>query len=54
MENELGRIREGFLADLVLVDENLLENFKVLYPNGILERATIDGTGKLVRRGGVE
>jgi hypothetical protein len=54
MEDELGRIREGFLADLFLVDENPLENLKVLYPTGVVERANIDGTGELVRRGGVK
>jgi len=31
-----GEIREGLLADLVLVDENPLENFKVLYGTGAM------------------
>lgn len=30
MESELGQLREGFLADIIAVDENPLENVKVL------------------------
>ncbi|MFY7950035.1 MAG: amidohydrolase family protein, partial [Gemmatimonas sp.] len=33
-ENELGRIRAGWLADLVVVDGNPLEDIKVLYAGG--------------------
>lgn len=33
-ENRLGRVRAGFLADLIVVDGNPLENMKVLYPGG--------------------
>ena len=50
MEKKLGRIRTGFLADLILVDENPLENFKFLYPTGVID---IEG-GKLISRGGIK
>ena len=33
-ENRLGRVRAGFLADLIVVDGNPLEDMKVLYPGG--------------------
>jgi hypothetical protein len=33
-ENRLGRIRAGFLADIIVVDGNPLEDMKVLYPGG--------------------
>jgi len=49
-EKELGRIRQGYLADLILVDENPLENFKFLYPTGVIGLKE----GKLVQRGGVK
>jgi len=50
LEKELGRVREGFLADLILVDENPLQNFKFLYPTGVLDIKD----GKLVDRGGIK
>ncbi|HMG36126.1 MAG TPA: amidohydrolase family protein [Blastocatellia bacterium] len=50
MESTLGRIRAGFLADIIVVNGNPLENFKVLYPTGIEEIRD----GKAVRTGGVE
>ena len=50
MENRLGRIRAGFLADLILVDGNPLENFKFLYPTGVIDLKN----GEIVRRGGVQ
>ncbi len=34
MENELGRVKAGFKADLILVNGNPQENFKLLYPTG--------------------
>ena len=43
-------MREGFLADLIVVNGNPLENLKVLYPTGIDELRD----GKVVRGGGVE
>ena len=49
-EKELGRIRQGYLADLILVDENPLENFKYLYPTGVVGLEE----GKLIQRGGVK
>lgn len=33
-ENRLGRVRAGWKADLIIVDGNPLEDFKVLYPGG--------------------
>ena len=50
VEDRLGRIRQGFLADLILVDGNPLKNLKYLYPTGVEE---MDG-GKMVHRGGVQ
>jgi hypothetical protein len=50
MEDRLGRIRQGFLADLILVDGNPLKNLKYLYPTGVEEMIG----GKMVRRGGVQ
>jgi len=50
MEDQLGRIRQGFLADLILIDENPLQNLKYLYPTGVLDIKD----GKLIRRGGVK
>ncbi len=49
-ENTLGRIRVGFKADLIVVNGNPLENFKVLYPTGIEEIRD----GKVVKTGGIE
>jgi len=34
LENELGRVKPGYLADLILVNGNPQENFKILYPTG--------------------
>jgi adenine deaminase len=48
-EQDLGRVRSGYLADLVLVDGNPLKNIKYLYPTGVLEREM----GKPVKKGGV-
>jgi imidazolonepropionase-like amidohydrolase len=50
MERKLGRIRTGYLADLILVDENPLENFKFLYPTGVMDVKD----GKLISRGGIK
>ena len=33
-EEQLGRVRAGFAADLIVVNGNPLENLKVLYPSG--------------------
>jgi len=50
MEDQLGRVRKDYLADLVVIDKNPLENFKYLYPTGTL--ALEDG--KMVKVGGVK
>ena len=49
-EADLGRVRPGYLADLIVVNGNPLENLKVLYPTGVDEMRD----GKVVRGGGVE
>ncbi|TKJ32787.1 amidohydrolase [bacterium (candidate division B38) B3_B38] len=50
MEDQLGRVRQGYLADLIIVDENPLDNIKYLYPTGVLEVEK----GKLIARGGIK
>lgn len=50
MEDKLGRIRTGYLADLILVKGNPLENLKFLYPTGVLDIKD----EKLITRGGVK
>ena len=47
---ELGRVRPGFKADLIVVNGNPLENLKVLYPTGVDDIKD----GKPVHTGGVE
>jgi cytosine/adenosine deaminase-related metal-dependent hydrolase len=49
---EFGIIRPGLLADLVIVDQNPLENFKVLYGTGAVKLN--DETEKVERVGGVK
>jgi len=49
-EASIGRIKAGFLADLIIVNGNPLENLKVLYPTGVTEIRN----GKEVKSGGVE
>jgi hypothetical protein len=49
-EERIGRVRVGFKADLIVVNGNPLENFKVLYPTGIEEIRD----GKVFKTGGVE
>jgi imidazolonepropionase-like amidohydrolase len=49
---EFGLVREGLLADLVIVDENPLQNLKVLYGTGALRLN--DETGRAERVGGVK
>lgn len=49
-EDKLGRVRPGWLADLIVVNGNPLENLKVLYPTGVDEIRD----GKAVRTGGIE
>lgn len=47
---EFGAIRPGMLADLVVVDQNPLHNFKVLYGTGHFR---LDEAGRPTRTGGV-
>lgn len=47
---QIGRIKEGFLADLILVEGNPLENLKYLYPTGI----TVVEDGIVKTKGGVK
>lgn len=49
-ESTMGRVRVGFKADLIIVNGNPLENFKVLYPTGVDEIRD----GKTVKTGGIE
>src|SRR5207247_7896999 len=48
---EFGVVREGMLADMVILDQNPLQNFKVLYVTGALRLN--DKTGKAERVGGI-
>ncbi len=49
---EFGVVRPGLLADLVIVDQNPLQNFKALYGNGHMRLN--DRTGKVEWVGGVK
>ena len=49
---EIGVVREGMLADMVIVDQNPLQNFKVLYANGTIRLN--DKTGRVERVGGIK
>ncbi len=49
---ETGVVRAGMLADMVIVDQNPLENFKVLYGTGALKLN--DKTGKPEQVGGIK
>jgi hypothetical protein len=49
-EEQLGRLRGGFLADLILVEGNPLKNLKYLYPTGVRELEK----GELVSTGGIQ
>jgi hypothetical protein len=51
-EIEFGVVRPGLLADLLIVDENPLENLKVLYGTGAVKLD--DATAKPGRVGGVK
>jgi len=48
---DFGMVKEGLLADLVIVDENPLANFKVLYGTGAIK---INDDNEVVRVGGVK
>lgn len=49
-ETNLGRVRTGYAADILVVNGNPLENLKVLYPGGFDDLQN----GKVVHSGGVE
>jgi hypothetical protein len=49
---EFGIVRPGLLADMVVVDQNPLQNLKVLYGTGAVRLS--DKTGKLERVGGIK
>jgi imidazolonepropionase-like amidohydrolase len=49
---QFGIVRAGMLADMVLVDQNPLENFKVLYGTGAVRLN--DRTGRPERVGGIK
>ena len=50
MDKEIGSIRPGKLADLVVTEHNPLANFKVLYGTGHFR---LDEAGQPARMGGV-
>ncbi len=49
---DFGMIREGLKADFVVVEENPLENLKVLYGTGAVKLN--DDTGEVERVGGIK
>jgi hypothetical protein len=49
---QFGIVRAGMLADMVIVDQNPLENFKVLYGTGAVRLN--DRTGRPERVGGIK
>ena len=50
MGDKLGRVRQGYLADLLVVNGNPLENLRVLNPYGI----DVYKDGRMSRGGGIE
>ena len=50
IDNKLGRVGHGYLADLILLNENPLENLKYLYPTGVPDLKD----GQVIRKGGIQ
>ncbi|MBA2356290.1 MAG: amidohydrolase family protein [Acidobacteria bacterium] len=50
MGDRLGRVRQGYLADLLVVNGNPLDNLRVLNPYGV----EVFKDGKMARGGGIE
>ncbi len=51
LDHQIGSVEPGKLADLVVVEENPLANFKVLYGTGAVR---VDDANQVVRAGGVK
>ena len=51
MEDQIGTIAIGKQADIVLIDENPLENLKVLYGTGAIK---LTEDNQVVRVGGIQ
>jgi imidazolonepropionase-like amidohydrolase len=51
MEDEIGTVEVGKLADLIIMDENPLKNLKYLYATGDIK---LNENNEVVRVGGVE
>ncbi len=52
LEQKIGRIKTGYFADMILMDENPLTNLKYLYPT--VEVMDLDKDGKNITRGGIK